>query len=620
MTRPPVHLRVHGVGGPTAESVLCQDRGSEQLWRHDRFGRASLRIGSDPDVAVYHWAPLTSGSRWFVFWPFLLPFTVINVAGWMHPPGRRASVARALAGLVALGSTAFLTGWSVIASQVLLRGDGTWKAWLGWFLALVALVAVVLLAVRSQHGFEEVEPPAQIARLPKSSGLRDPSFFARARRRRLTLALHVVAILGTFIYIAWRAESSSVASAADTVVTVIGAVEVGLLVLLALATVHRGKAWSLSAFTAAAAGVALISGFMSAWLMTAVGVCPHGAPATTADCSRLSGGAFALVDVYGWALLVTLGVAAMVVVGTLSAPAPGEHAAKRADLLPGLMATMRARVAVIPSRIIVAATTGAVVFVALSAVLFPLREPATVHRWCDSMPVIEDSDWPCTALPDDSGEPWRLTSSAPVTVARWTFFGLLTFLVINLLKSRGDFVKLRRISSIWDVVTFWPRAFHPFAVRPYAERAVPELQHLLVDGVDDWRGQEMHVWAHSQGSVLVVAAVAPLAGEDGAAQLMATSLLTFGSPIRTLYQRAFPAYFDDSLVRSVHDVRLWEWRNVFKFTDHIGRAVFVDDADWEGSNGDRGLSDPGPDGGPIRGHSGYWDDARLPGVEANDEQ
>lgn len=37
----------------------------------------------------------------------------------------------------------------------------------------------------------------------------------------------------------------------------------------------------------------------------------------------------------------------------------------------------------------------------------------------------------------------------------------------------------RILGNVWDVLTFWPLRYHPFAVPPYAERAVPELRHRL---------------------------------------------------------------------------------------------------------------------------------------------
>ena len=37
----------------------------------------------------------------------------------------------------------------------------------------------------------------------------------------------------------------------------------------------------------------------------------------------------------------------------------------------------------------------------------------------------------------------------------------------------------RHIGVVWDVGTFWPRAYHPLAPPSYTERAVPELQRRL---------------------------------------------------------------------------------------------------------------------------------------------
>ena len=63
----------------------------------------------------------------------------------------------------------------------------------------------------------------------------------------------------------------------------------------------------------------------------------------------------------------------------------------------------------------------------------------------------------------------------------------------------------RRIGVLWDVGTFWPRAFHPLAPPSYAERAVPELQRRLWWLHDN--GGRVLLAAHSQGSVLAAAAL-----------------------------------------------------------------------------------------------------------------
>src|SRR5205823_2617741 len=66
----------------------------------------------------------------------------------------------------------------------------------------------------------------------------------------------------------------------------------------------------------------------------------------------------------------------------------------------------------------------------------------------------------------------------------------------------------RIIGNIWDVLTFWPRRFQPFAVPCTAERAVPELRQRIVEIVTDDGVDQLTVAAHSQGSVLAAAAIA----------------------------------------------------------------------------------------------------------------
>jgi hypothetical protein len=151
----------------------------------------------------------------------------------------------------------------------------------------------------------------------------------------------------------------------------------------------------------------------------------------------------------------------------------------------------------------------------------------------------------------------------------------------------------RQVGMIWDVLTFWPRRTHPWAIRPYSERAVPELQERLCHHLG--RDRYVIVSAHSQGTVLAVAALAQLLPiESRAAGRVA--FVTYGSPVAQLYQRFFPAYFHQPLMLDLHG-RLCDgeisadmaWRNFFRATDYVGKALFTGE---DLPTVDRMLDDP----------------------------
>jgi hypothetical protein len=105
----------------------------------------------------------------------------------------------------------------------------------------------------------------------------------------------------------------------------------------------------------------------------------------------------------------------------------------------------------------------------------------------------------------------------------------------------------RAVGVLWDLTTFWPRAAHPLAPPCYAERVVPEIL-TRIDWVlhfTDEHGKAhrennlLILSAHSQGSVIACAALSRM--DD--AELARTRVITYGSQIRTLYGRIFPAVF-----------------------------------------------------------------------------
>lgn len=172
------------------------------------------------------------------------------------------------------------------------------------------------------------------------------------------------------------------------------------------------------------------------------------------------------------------------------------------------------------------------------------------------------------------------------------------------------------IGSLWDVGTFWPRAFHPFAPPCYAERAVPELLRRI------WwlraNGGQVVVAGHSQGSIIAGAAALQSrlrgTGPDGPD----FALVTFGSPLRKLYAEVFPAYWSRRRLKDIaeptHSLATFGWVNVCYPTDYVGGVVglaAVDRVLTDPSTSVHVFAQPPP---PIRTHTGYLSDRRFLGV------
>jgi pimeloyl-ACP methyl ester carboxylesterase len=167
------------------------------------------------------------------------------------------------------------------------------------------------------------------------------------------------------------------------------------------------------------------------------------------------------------------------------------------------------------------------------------------------------------------------------------------------------------VAVLWDVITFWPRANHPLTPPCYAERTVPELLDRL-RALTATENTRVALVAHSQGTVIAAATL--LQDDESTAQRVA--LLTFGSPLRRLYARNFPAYFGTGALPRLRRRQQMRWINLWAHTDPIGS--------WINDDRDRSMKEalekvdyrlldvesltPRADGvyPPICGHSGFW--------------
>ncbi len=149
---------------------------------------------------------------------------------------------------------------------------------------------------------------------------------------------------------------------------------------------------------------------------------------------------------------------------------------------------------------------------------------------------------------------------------------------------------MRRVVGIlWDVATFWPRRFHPFAPPSYGERTVPDLKQRL----EFHRERGVMLSGHSQGSVLALAALA-----DETSDLSLVAVLTYGSPVERLYARFFPEYVSDELVGEIVERMEGRWVNLYRDTDFIGGPIGAVEVNVR-------LLDPHEADGPVLSHFGY---------------
>lgn len=251
------------------------------------------RSPSEALVEGFDWGGLNSDSRWQAAWVFLMPFTMVNVAGWADPSSRddapskftglmqlmvliqgwilTVTVALWLADLLvdyvgyqwvprALGADAGLRqhihligSWSLTLSTKATRGIGVGA---GGFMALVILVALALLAGRTKRHSEE--PRWNARGFERRGDLRDPDFFDRRASWAATNLMHLVlassalAIVLIQAIVALNRVPMPLRTNADLSLLVAGAVQLIMLVFMGAISAVRprklpgaGVAWSL---------------------------------------------------------------------------------------------------------------------------------------------------------------------------------------------------------------------------------------------------------------------------------------------------------------------------------------------------------------------------------------
>lgn len=572
-------LRIHGVGGSPGAAMLGVAHEDAVVIQQGRRTQVIARA-QDRRVEGYDWGRLTTDSPLQPLWVLLLPFTLVNVAGWAHDSfsGSRLRLratrlgVHLSAGLLTVSYTlwAAILGVDYLGYQAIGRlGEGAkvLGVVLGFLVAATVPALLMIIANVTRRRYEQVESGHGVgtrdgqARWAPEEDLSSDQFFAHDRSLQKLLILHGSLTVLTFAAVAvvvstrWGEPNLGL----GRVFLMVGFLQVVVIAAVAI------TCWNPSGrFPGQSGPRALPAAAVTLAVALSNGVCA-GFALLVAQLTGLPwdrwGQELALIE--SFVITVVLWAAGLAVW------AVRRRGRANADELPprtspegqepdGVTEQLRAEVARQRSR--AQAAHQAPQLVSIFAGLFLLSAVVSLVMRIDiGGPVLE---W--------IQPPQRGVLSLVATVL---LPGIALTAILVVWQSSINLTLRRIVATLWDVLTFWPRRYHPFAVRPFTERAVPEFQGLITDRVR--RDGGLIVSAHSQGSVLATAALAPMR----AAMLQRCALLTYGSPITTLYGQAFPAYFGQHQVQELGTQVVagsGGWTNLYRLTDAIGGPIFGD--------------------------------------------
>ncbi|GAA4753590.1 hypothetical protein [Gordonia alkaliphila] len=155
----------------------------------------------------------------------------------------------------------------------------------------------------------------------------------------------------------------------------------------------------------------------------------------------------------------------------------------------------------------------------------------------------------------------------------------------------------RKFGALWDVASFWPREGHPVVPQSYATVVIHDIVTRVERERDADPTRKIVLGGHSQGSLIMYAVVLRLLSRETAHAKHASvapaadvevgdtphftepdrwknlSLLTYGSQLRWIYARAFPAHLNFHSHFHLAEAIGWRWINLIRTTDPVGGSV-----------------------------------------------
>lgn len=583
-----VELRVHGVGGPNHARMLGVASDAD-VFVEKRVGLADIgqqestaepsrtdakRVTivrrklpmtnwhrQDDGVRGFSWGELTSGSFSKALWVLLLPLSLTNLAGWAVS-GKWKQTQRLIAHALAFLATFVYVAWPayiwldlialqwrrrlLLTSALAKRGGLNTLVRCGFPLVAVGvfLLVVVLWLVQAHrsepkfaHSSTESSQAEAQARPAWADCLADPDFFTPNPRRRRFLWAHTFvaatsAIAAVGMFIQARSEKRTLL---NTVVLWSGIIQGTLcfllfaIVVLPWITSHQKLS---IAFPAATIGAATSHAAFSGVGLMLVGrlqdwpKLPDCVPKAARETFQL-GGAISAPNNYALAVIIS---AVLLMFGAL------------------------------------------IVGIRNKGNLIKMARGGLLIVWAFALGCSIAALGYCQKIGFDPRQVAEVMKSNPTSISFKVGASIMTGIPLLLFRlivgSRRPTPKARSFAIVWDLLMFWPRRFHPLAVPSYGQIAVPLLAEEVKTRATSGR---VILSAHSQGSVLTVAALHRLRKPENSGLLANVDLVTYGSPLGTLYADAFPDQYP-TVIRTLTD--LSSWTNFYRTeTDPIGGVI-----------------------------------------------
>jgi hypothetical protein len=613
-------LRIHGVSGTPNDVVV-----GGPVTVDDRFTADPSTVyrpaNGDGRLLAYRWASRTSGTAASAMWLLLVPYMLVNLAGWALPPAtdrrHRLSVAAVrIAGLALTLVFALLTATGVIgvgAFQVL-RELTSWSLALTLGVATAAAVMAILWFSTTRADSARNDRP--YLRAPHIAvalwGVWATAVTAAAEASGS--ANPIGSMWALPVAMAVLTAAASLWHGLEDVTRLFGRVAVGATLLLLVSVVIRplDTVPDLPAVLGTLGGP--IRGAVLAYVTSAVAVTALAWSKSHRDAGPVVGSFLALAGATGAAV----GAGAVVVSGWIFDVAPSDSLGVLAEaFLAGLLCMTAFLAFHMWTHLEPATDPRERLFRTLVSVRDDLRPllmalpivtlavgAVGLGGFGDALPWLAAGVGPL-AVAAAAGVGFRLgfrVIPVAMLIVGASIIGVIatgivsfrtaavaTTLILPVLAvgvriagAWGDADRRRILAIPWDIGSFFSRRFHPFAPPTYRDVVERDLRTVLLQLRSNG---PVIVSAHSQGSIVAAAALDSLPGTD-------LRLLTHGSPLASLYMRYFPISFP---AETPERIAVRPWINLWRPTDPIGGAV-------------RGSDDRRIDDIHLRVHGGYWMD------------